>query len=457
MIQMKKIFTLAIAALTVAGVGAQERFMRIHMADGTSETIKVAEVAKITFEEEGDAPVNPGDRRLVDMGLSVKWAAWNVGATTPSDYGNFYAYGEIEPKTDYSVETYQWINPDYVEGQFYDQWEQYYKLGATFTGTNYDVAHVKWGDLWRMPTRREWIELIENSTWTWTAIDGVAGCRATSRINGNSIFFPAAGNMVGTDHTHDQTGCFYWTSSEYEDDPTVECRNYRANMDSSNHAADGYDYPDVGFSVRAVYGEVPSETIKYTAPSEPVDLGLSVKWAPFNVGGSSVSLAGEYFCWGETATKLYSHRYNYKHYDPLTDSHVNIGQNICATEYDPATQCWGEDWRLPTPEEVKELIEKCTWTRSGYDAIVTGPNGNSIRFPAMQFLSYAGKPSGFLSPINSGYYLTGDGGAEKWASGKPTENEVCTVLKFYMESGIYKLDDTTYRGMGMSVRPVYAK
>ena len=89
--------------------------------------------------------------------------------------------------------------------------------------------------------------------------------------------------------------------------------------------------------------------------------------------------------------------------------------------------------------------------------MITGPNGNSIKLPAMQFLTYSGKPSGYLSPISSGYYLTGDSGAETWASGKPTDFEVCTILKFFMADGIYKLDDTTYRGMGMSVRPVYTK
>lgn len=452
---MKKTIILA-AAMTIAAV-APARTMRIHMADGSTQTITVSDVAKITFEDNGEEPVVPGDERMVDMGLSVKWAAWNVGATQPSDYGNFYAYGELEPKEVYNEATYQWMNPDYEEGQFYDEWEKFYKLGATFTGTNYDVAHVKWGDLWRVPTKQEWKELIDNCTWTWTAIDGVAGCLATSSINGNKIFLPAAGNMVGAEHTHDQLGCFYWTSTEYEGDPQVECRNYRANLDATNHSAEGYDYPDVGFSVRAVYGEVPDPTVTYLAPTEPVDLGLSVKWAPFNIGGSSSSPAGDYFCWGETYTKLYSHRYNYQWYDPLTDKYVGLGESICGTEHDVATRCWGEDWRLPTAAEMRELVEKCTWTRSGYDAIVTGPNGNSIKLPAMAFLTYAGKPSGYLSPISSGYYLTGDNGAETWASGSPTEEEVCTVLKFYMSEGVYKIDDTTYKGMGMSVRPVYAK
>lgn len=113
---MKKQILAGILTISALAAGAQEHIMRIHMADGTSQTIKVTDVSKITFEKEGDTPVEPHSR-MVDMGLSVMWAAWNIGATEPSDYGNFYAYGEIEPKWDYSVETYQWINPDYEEGR----------------------------------------------------------------------------------------------------------------------------------------------------------------------------------------------------------------------------------------------------------------------------------------------------------------------------------------------------
>lgn len=464
---MKKFYTLALCALTAASLCAQQHVMKIHHANGTVQTVKVAELDKITFEEvtEDPTPSNPDDPqvpsdddRMVDLGLSVKWAAWNVGATKPSGYGNFYAYGEIEPKMEYTEDNYQWLNPEYEEGQFYEYWEQFYKLGESITGTNYDVAHVKWGDQWRMPTQAEWSELFNNTTKTWTAVDGVAGCLFTAK-NGNSVFIPAAGNMVGANHTHDQLGCFYWTSTENDD--FEEVRNYRANFDATSASAEGYDYPDVGFSIRAVYGPVPFNQPTYVAPSEPVDLGLSVKWAPFNVGGSMSSPGGNYFCWGETAPKKYTHRFNYVHYDPIEDTYADLGENICGGEYDAATQCWGEDWRLPTADEFKELIEKCEWTRSGYDAIVTGPNGNSIKLPAMAFMTYAGDPTYThnLSPISSGYYLSGDDGDDVWPSGRPVDETdgVCSVLKFYMADGNIKVDGTTYRGMGMSVRPVYAK
>lgn len=125
---MNKYLLFGAMAVTVLSMSAEDHFMHIHKADGTVQVIKITDVDKITFETEGDIPVVTGDK-MVDMGLSVKWAAWNVGATEPSDYGNFYAYGEIEPKTDYSEATYQWFNPDYSEDQFMDEWEKYYKLG----------------------------------------------------------------------------------------------------------------------------------------------------------------------------------------------------------------------------------------------------------------------------------------------------------------------------------------
>ena len=450
---MKKLFTFAaLSILTVGAMYAQEHSMRIHFNDGTSTLIKATDVAKITFES-GETP-QPGSDKMVDMGLSVKWAAWNVGGTKPSDYGNFYAYGETEPKTEYTIDNYKWLWEDWNDDPtLYEEWEHYLKLGATIAGTNYDVAHVKWGDQWRMPTREEWTELINSCKWSWTAIDGVSGMLATSQTTGNSIFLPAAGNMVDADHTHDQVGCFYWTASEYDATPEVECRNYRANLDGNNRSADGYDYPEVGFSVRAVYGPAPDPVDDFEAPTEAVDLGLSVKWAPYNLGAFSDGSLGIYLCWGEYAEKYYTHRYNYKYYDPITDSYQDLGESICGTQYDCATRCWGEDWRLPTAAEMQELIDRCTWTRSGYNVIITGPNGNHITLPAGETMNYRGKPTNSLSPVDTGYYLTGDAATGTYGNGKPKSDQ-CKGLRFQAAEGTHELYDM-YRAGGVQVRPVH--
>lgn len=456
---MKKLL-LSLIAVTAFAVVAQQKIMRIHYADGTSETHPVSDVTKITFEEKGDDP-EPVDERVVDLGLSVCWASYNIGADKPEGYGNFYAYGEIEPKTDYSFDTYQWRNPDYDE--YYDQldeWEYYYKLGATFTGTNYDVAHVKWGGDWRVPTKEEWSELFNKCEVTWTAINGVTGAKITSKTNGNSIFLPAAGNMVGTSHTHDQTGCFYWTSTEcIQSDITQECRNYRANIDANNHSADGYDYPDVGFNIRAVCGPVPVETLPdVVKPTEAdmIDLGLpsGTKWAAFNVGASKPSSNGLFLCWAEVTEKQYSHTYNYKYYDPLADDYVFVAEQIANTEYDAAHVLWGDGWRMPTMAEMQELIDNCTWTADTYGYKVVGPNGNSIYLPASGMMTYKGAPR---SSYNPGYYWCSDADMRTNSQGQPMKT-TAGALRFTRGGGnVIGSPQVTYasRAAGVQIRPVH--
>lgn len=147
----KFLYSILIAAAGFGTLNAQQKVMKIEYKDGTTEMKNVTDVSKISFVSEGQ--VDPSEK-MVDLGLSVKWASYNVGAANPWEGGNFYAYGEIEPKTEYTLENYQWYCDN--DGEDHDQWEEYYKLGATITGTNYDVAHVKWGGQWRIPTRDEW-------------------------------------------------------------------------------------------------------------------------------------------------------------------------------------------------------------------------------------------------------------------------------------------------------------
>lgn len=152
----------------------------------------------------------------IDLGLSVKWASFNIGASAPEEYGEYYAWGETEPK-----EYYRWIS---------------YKFGTSFSGpfskyntsSSYgpidnktvlepedDVAHVKLGGKWRMPTDEEWTELRKKCTWTWTTNyngTGVKG-RIVTASNGNSIFLPAAGMRYETKRYGAGSEGYYWSSS----------------------------------------------------------------------------------------------------------------------------------------------------------------------------------------------------------------------------------------------------
>ena len=132
-------------------------------------------------------------REWVDLGLSVKWATCNVGANSPEAYGDYYAWGETKTNKTYaeSCSTYE-LNIGDIKG------------------TNRDVAHVEWGGNWRMPTRAEFVELLIECTWDWTTQNGKRGYKVTSKINGNSIFLPAAGGHL---EDYDGPAGFYWSST----------------------------------------------------------------------------------------------------------------------------------------------------------------------------------------------------------------------------------------------------
>ena len=130
----------------------------------------------------------------VDLGLSVKWATCNVGATKPEEYGNHYAWGETEPKTTYNWSTYKWCNGSWnTQTKYCTQSSRGTVDNKTVLDLEDDAARTNWGGVWRMPTDAEWTELRTKCTWTWTTRNGVKGYEVTSMTNGNSIFLPATG------------------------------------------------------------------------------------------------------------------------------------------------------------------------------------------------------------------------------------------------------------------------
>lgn len=152
----------------------------------------------------------------VDLGLSVKWATCNVGASKPEDYGDYYAWGETTTKSDYSWDTYKWCKGTYDTMTKYctDSDNGTVDNRTTLTSSD-DVATVKWGSKWRMPTKEEMKELDKDCTWTWTTQNGVRGMKVKGP-NGNSIFLPAAGFRLHTIlYSRGQIGS-YWSATLYE-------------------------------------------------------------------------------------------------------------------------------------------------------------------------------------------------------------------------------------------------
>ena len=167
----------------------------------------------------------PADVQAVDLGLpsGLKWASCNVGATTPEDYGNYYAWGEVPPKDDYSWATYKHANGAYDKLTKYCNKASYGDNGFTDNKTTLDpeddAATANWGNAWRIPTDAEWKELQENCTWTWTTQNGVNGYQVASKTNSNSIFLPAAGYRYFTDLYFVGSDGYYWSSSLGTDRP----------------------------------------------------------------------------------------------------------------------------------------------------------------------------------------------------------------------------------------------
>ena len=163
----------------------------------------------------------------VDLGLSVKWATCNVGASSPEDYGDNYAWGETETKSTYYWSTYKYCNGSETTQTKYCTDSHYGTVdNKKVLEPSDDVAQVKWGGSWRMPTDAEMTELRQNCTWTWTTQGGTKGCKVTSKKNGNSIFLPAAGfRGVGS---LDGAGSYgnYWSSSLDTSDPSFACDLY---------------------------------------------------------------------------------------------------------------------------------------------------------------------------------------------------------------------------------------
>ncbi|MBQ9751936.1 MAG: hypothetical protein IJV81_03790 [Paludibacteraceae bacterium] len=157
----------------------------------------------------------------VDLGLSVKWAACNVGANRPEEYGNYFAWGETTPKSNYDWSNYKYCNGTAFYLTKYNTQSKYGIVDNKLQlDVSDDVACANWGGCWRMPTDAEWTELREMCIWTWTARNGISGYKVTSKCNGKSIFLPAAKNGYDSDLRREGRIGAYWSSLVYTTYPS---------------------------------------------------------------------------------------------------------------------------------------------------------------------------------------------------------------------------------------------
>ncbi len=229
----------------------------VKTADGLIESEEIGQFTVPTSEQETSYSQPTGYKDgygYVDLGLpsGTLWAYTNIGANSPTDYGNYYAWGETEPKETYDWETYQYCNGSYTTLTKYCNDESFgldgYTDSLTTLEASDDAATVNWGGNWSVPTQDEMQELIDNCDTTWTALNGVNGMLFTSRTNGNSIFLPAAGGHYDSEFNSVGAYGLYWSSSLGTD------RLYYAwhISISSDGCYTSYNGRNNGFSVRPV-------------------------------------------------------------------------------------------------------------------------------------------------------------------------------------------------------------
>ena len=357
----------------------------------------------------------------VDLGLSVKWASANLGASDQNEAGAFFAWGETKPKAGY------YSGKNYRFGEFSHQWSKYNMGFDIFFIGKYpepdyketldpedDAAAVLLGDGWRMPTADELWELRNKCTWTRVQ-DTIGkdrngyptiqfqGYKITSNVpgyEGQSIFLPAAGRMSEyhypscVDTVMGEEVC-YWTST----------MNQAIGNNNRNNGCN--IRPVKEEPVTAERKKPEPEPIKPLTHNAQVDLGLSVLWADCNLGAENPWERGARIAWGETTEKTYYSLYNYKHskafveankwtYSKYTESGNVLDRNPYNDEKthldledDAAHVNWGGNWRMPTMEECLELFEKCEWKETTVNGVkgykitskVRGYRSNSIFLP----------------------------------------------------------------------------
>lgn len=335
----------------------------------------------------------------VDLGLPSGnlWAECNLGASSPEQYGDYYAWGETKPKQEYTRLNHKW----YKEGAPSLGYTKYNNEDGKMTLEDEDDAVIQnIGNGWRTPTLADFRELTNQKLTTIkkTKLNGVAGYQITSKKNGKSVFIPFAGFKRDEPQTReisaDEEVAVCMTNLRRIDDRVYNAWTFAFQNDRI--ARYGKLRPD-GISIRPVKGPgVP-------VPNNCVDLGLNsgLLWAKCNMGTTDPTKPGDYYAWGETETKKkYAENYKFYGKSSLKDGVIKYnrrdGKMVLELEDDAANVVLGVGYRIPTKEDWKELLDECTWEAETFTAPiewdpsqkkfiklwkVTGPNGNSIILP----------------------------------------------------------------------------
>lgn len=412
---------------------------------------------------------------IVDMGLSVKWASFNVGASAPKEIGNYIGWGDA---TGALTST---RSDDYARGN-----------ESSYIGGNkdYDVAQATWGLKWRMPKKSEFEELFDENNCTVVQNTADNYFAITSKKTGNTIILPAGGAITtySPSEVSYSNYAFYWTAEAnsssdrlpiyglFNTPTSISFTNqskatrmqiravYEESSSNSGGQGTGDDEPgnNTGDDPGNNTGDDPGQTVEPVSDDagKAVNLGLSVDWADRNVGATTASGAGYYLAWGDVEVRENYGSSYYIYTDPNgkngytylgTGTNTSASYCISGTQYDAAHVLWGGSWRMPTHAELNELRENCTWVWTTQDNVVgykvTGKNGASIFLPAH------GRKSGSVvyDDRENGYYWCGN----IESSIPAVFNKSAETLEFSEDEQPAIKDKGRYAGL--LIRPVKSK
>ena len=196
--------------VTLSGSGSAEEGLRVDYAAKEY----VGGDTKLNAWQDETTTIASG-MEFVDLGLSVKWATCNLGATKPEEYGKYYAWADTKGYTSDESHDFSLKNTPYCTDASNhtssSSWSKYNSGDAKLESAD-DAATVNLGGSWRMPTQAEWRDLYNECTWTWISQNGVNGYKVSSKKNNNSIFLPAAGYRSGTSSGNVGSNGYYWSS-----------------------------------------------------------------------------------------------------------------------------------------------------------------------------------------------------------------------------------------------------
>ena len=448
-------------------------------AGNTSENEGWAEIAKMLEQLKAAAGIGGSTDNVeyVDLGLPSGnlWAKCNLGASAPEAFGDYYAWGEVEPKQVYTNSNHKW----YKEGAPSLGFTKYNNEDGKLSLENEDDAVIqKLGNGWRTPTLADFRELTNQkyTTIKKTTLNGVAGYQITSKKNKKSIFIPFAGFKNDKPQTREISSseevAICMTNQRRIDNQVFNCWTFAFEQDRiRRYGKRRYD----GISIRPVKGPgVP-------VPNNCVDLGLAsgLLWAKYNMGTTDPTQPGDYYAWGETSTKKKYYSTNYKYFKAKYNIEVlkyneKDGKEVLELEDDAANAYLGVGYRIPTKADWEELLDDCKWeavTTTLSEIIdpsqkkviarwkVTGPNGNSIVLPTTSGF----KADGWgVQPDYDIYYTT----ANLYPPADELSNEykyqkavALTWPMFAKETSSEGIEEPSFksifRDFGVVVRPVF--